>query len=150
MICSNHCRYFGRRSVQNSAARRRDSGSLVFVVQADTHRVMGVVRLAHHVGDGQLDLVRPDARALAARHQLQRRRQVQQDGGGLPDHQVAVLQEGRGQRRLRRLWRSFRCCSIAGTPCPAGSGPRATSMYGAPAASSARRTNSPRPWMVGQ
>ena len=35
---------------------------------------------------------------------------------------------------------------IAGTPAS----PRATSTYGAPASSSARRTNSPRPWIVGQ
>jgi hypothetical protein len=39
---------------------------------------------------------------------------------------------------------------IAFTPPPFAAGKRATSVYGAPASSSARRTSSPRPWMLGQ
>jgi hypothetical protein len=85
---------------------------------------MRVVRLGHHVGNGQLDLHRPGARLLAARHQLQHRCQVLQDGGGLADDEVAVLEKGRRKGRLAQAAVAQRAqqgrhaaARVLGAPC---------------------------------
>ncbi len=74
---------------------------LVLVIQARAYRVVRVVRLVHRVGNRQLDLMRPQAVGNACAHQLEARAQVQQDGGGLPDHSLAVHQQRAGKRRPR-------------------------------------------------
>ena len=60
---------------------------LVFVIQRDADRVMGVVRLVDQVGDGELQLVRPQAPLLRARRQAVARAEEQQDVRGLADRQ---------------------------------------------------------------
>ena len=75
---------------------------LILVIRAGANRVVRVVRFGHHVGNGQLDLLRPDPRRLAAGYQLQLRGQVLQDGGRLSDPHTAMLQKGRRERRMRK------------------------------------------------
>ena len=66
--------------------------------QAAANRMVGVMGFGHGIGDGELDLVRPDPQLLAATHQLERRCQVQQNRRGLPDDDLTILQEGRRER----------------------------------------------------
>ncbi len=54
-----------------------------------------VVRLRHHVGNGELQLVRPQAVGFADARKTKARPEVQQDGRGLPDDDVAIDQERR-------------------------------------------------------
>ena len=78
-------------------------GLLVFVGKVDADRVMGVVRLVHHVGNGQVDLLRPGAQRLAARHELELGSQVVQDGSGLAQQHGAIDQERRREGRMHQL-----------------------------------------------
>ena len=65
--------------------------------------------------------------------------------GKLLRPKIQHLLETAGESLMRPPSRNF---IIAGIPFLPGL--RATSIYFAPLSSSARRTNSPRPWMVGQ
>ncbi len=64
---------------------------LLMIVQAACDRVMHVVDLRHKIRDGQLQLMRPQPAGLGLRNQTQPRTQVQQDVGGLGDHQEPQL-----------------------------------------------------------
>ena len=61
--------------------------------------MVAVVHFDDQVGDGQLQLMRPQAARLVVRHQPQARPEKQQDVGGLADQQIASLQVGRRERR---------------------------------------------------
>src|SRR3954454_21328288 len=76
------------------AARR--FGPLILVGEADSDRVMRVVRLRHHVGDGELDLMRPDPIDLVIAHEAEAWPEIEKDRGRLPDDRVAVPEEGWG------------------------------------------------------
>ena len=60
--------------------------------------MVGVVGLGHAVGDGQLQLVRPEPVGLAHAREPEAGTEVQQDRCGLADHDVAIDQEGRRER----------------------------------------------------
>jgi hypothetical protein len=61
--------------------------------------MMGVVDQRHQVGDGELQLVHPQPAGLLARSKAEPSAKVEQDVGGLRDHQRAGLEEGRRKRR---------------------------------------------------
>ena len=61
--------------------------------------MVGVVNFLHQIGDGQLQLQRPEPIGFAARHQPQARPEIVQDQRGLRDHQLAGLEK---RRRIGR------------------------------------------------
>ena len=63
--------------------------------------MMDVVDLGQEVGDGELQLVRPQAARLGLGHQPQPRPQILQDVRRLSDDQVSGFEEGRRKRRTR-------------------------------------------------
>src|SRR5690606_7825671 len=76
-------------------------GFLVLVVEGGPERMMGVVRFGDHVGDGELDLVHPEAGPLLPRGEAEPRSEVVQDEGDLADHDVAVDEVGRREGGCR-------------------------------------------------
>src|SRR3954452_25451934 len=104
--------------------------------------MVGVVHLLDQVGDGELDLICPDAIHLALRREAEAGSEIEQDGRGLRHDHVAVLQGGDGKCK-----RSAAAASSNRWSSPTPPRAWATSTYSAPACSSARRTNSPRPWI---
>ena len=116
---------------------------LVLVIEAHADRMVGVMRLVDEIRDGELYLVRPQPARRVLWREPVLRAEIEQDRRRLADEKVAGPRKGGAKggfsaSLIRRI--------IARMP----SGPRATSTYSAPASSSARRTNSPRPWIVGQ
>src|SRR5438067_3902476 len=61
--------------------------------------MMGVVDLQHEIGNGELELVHPQFSGLRLRRQPVTGAEVEQDVGGLPDHQRTRFQ------KRRREWR---------------------------------------------
>src|SRR5262245_9060334 len=72
---------------------------LFFVVEIAGDRVVGVVDQHDEIGDGELQLMHPQPPCLVARRQPQPRTEIQQNVGGLADHQLAGAQE-----RRRKGW----------------------------------------------
>jgi hypothetical protein len=108
-----------------------------------------VVRFDHQVGQRELDLVQPQRIRFARGGQLQPGTEVQQDRGGLADHLAAVHQEraGEGRPPHRGVVQVMHHGRQSGAIVLAA----ARDVHvGAPAVSSASRTNSPRPWIPGQ
>src|SRR6185437_581308 len=68
---------------------------LVFVIQTGADRMVGVVNLDQKIGEGQLQLMRPEPAGLLLRGEPETRAQEQQDVGRLADHQPTGLQERR-------------------------------------------------------
>ena len=68
---------------------------LVLVVEVAAERMVGVVRLDHDVGDGELDLVCPEAPDLALRREPVLVAEIEEDVGRLADHLLSVPQVGR-------------------------------------------------------
>ena len=62
---------------------------------------MRVMRLGNGVGDGQLDLMRPQPPGLVARREAEAAPEMEKDGRGLTDQRVAILEEGRREGRSR-------------------------------------------------
>ena len=85
-----------------------------------------VVRLGHRIGDGQLQLVRPEPVGLADAREPEARPEVQQDRGGLADDDVAIDQEGRRERGTRVV-RIVEAAAQLRSPPPLDGGSRATS-----------------------
>ena len=65
-----------------------------------------VVRLGHRIGDGELQLVRPERVGLADARKAEPRAQVQQDRRGLPHDDVPVDKERRREGGTRRIGRT--------------------------------------------
>ena len=61
--------------------------------------MMGVVDQRDKVGDSELQLVHPQPCSLLARCKAEPSAQVEEDVGGLRDHERAGLEEGRRKRR---------------------------------------------------
>ena len=78
-------------------------------------RMMGVVDLDHEIGDGELQLVRPQPPRLVARRQVQLRPEIEQNVRGLRDDELAGL-EDRGADAGRALRRSSMIFIIAARP----------------------------------
>ena len=76
--------------------------ALVLIVKRRSKRMMGVVSLEHQIRDGELELMHPQHSCLGFRGETVPRAEVEQNAGGLPDHQLAGLQE------RRRKWRRSR------------------------------------------
>ena len=74
--------------------------ALIPVVEVVRNRVMGIVHLGDQIGDGQLQLMGPKTPRLARRRQSVPAAEEEQDVGGLADHQLAGLEEGRCERRF--------------------------------------------------
>ena len=90
-----------RNPVVDEIMRARFRGVfLVFVVEAGRKRVMRVVGFGHHVGDSQLQAVCDVAQAFHGRREIQARSEIKEDVRGLRDHQVAVFQKRRSERRI--------------------------------------------------
>ena len=60
-----------------------EKGKVTGTVAAE--RVMDVMRLDREVGDGELDLMRPQPRRLALRGEVLRAPEIEEDIGALPD-----------------------------------------------------------------
>src|SRR6267143_4764095 len=74
-------------------------GLLVLVVEGAPDRVVRVVRFDQPVGDGELELVRPDPGCLAFRHEAVARREPEEDVRSLRDHQLPRFQKWRSERQ---------------------------------------------------
>ena len=72
--------------------------TLLLVEETARDRVMGVVDLAHEIGDRELERVRGDAARLALRDETVARREVLENVRRLRDHELAGDEEGRGER----------------------------------------------------
>ena len=75
---------------------------LILIVERARNRVMSVVDLHEEVGNGELQLVRPQPAGLVARGKPEARPKIVQDQRGLRDHELAGLQKRRGVGRMRR------------------------------------------------
>ncbi len=75
--------------------------ALVFVIEVDRDRVMGVVRLADEVGDRELELIDPEPHRLLARGEILARAQKEKNVGGLADEELAAFEERRSEWRMR-------------------------------------------------
>src|SRR5579864_1142634 len=75
-------------------------GLLFLVIEARRDRVMRVVRFVDGIGYGQLYLMCPQPSGLLARCQAMAAPEVEENVRGLRDQDVAVLEEGRGKRRM--------------------------------------------------
>ena len=64
--------------------------------------MMGVVDFLHQIGDGELQLMHPQPAGFGLRREPVARAEIEQDVGGLADHQPACLQERRREGRVRR------------------------------------------------
>ena len=66
---------------------------------------MGIVDLQHEIGDRELQLVHPQPSRLGPGRKGVAPAEIEQDVGGLPDHELAGFQERRrkGRRFLARL-----------------------------------------------
>ena len=106
---------------------------------------MRVVDFDHEIADRELQLVRPQLAGLIARRERQPGAEIEQDVRGLRDHQLAGLEEGRRERRmparLPSMSRHHR--GHAALRCARRRRSRRRLLQ-------ASRTNSPRPWIVGQ
>ena len=102
--------------------------------------------LDDEIGEGELELMRPQASRVALRREAMALAEEQQDVRRLPDEALAGLEERRRERRTRDRLAVEQCehARLAAT----GAGD--IDVVGAPASSSASRTNSPRPWIDGQ
>ena len=60
---------------------------------------MGVVNFQHQIRDRELQLVHPELSGFGLRRQPMARSEIEQDIGGLPDHEFAGFQERRRKRR---------------------------------------------------
>jgi hypothetical protein len=78
---------------------------LILVVQRGAERMMGVVNFQNQIRYRELQLVHPQFAGLRLRRQPVARSQIEQDVGGLPDHQLSVFEERRreGRRPLPRF-----------------------------------------------
>src|SRR5206468_2303738 len=74
-------------------------GLLVLVVEGAPDRVMRIVHFDQPVGDGELELVRPETRRLALRREAVARGEPQEDVRRLCDHQVPRFQKRRSERQ---------------------------------------------------
>jgi hypothetical protein len=74
-------------------------GALLLVIEVAGDRMMGVVDERDQVGDGELQLVHPQPSGLPTRRKAEPSAQVEQDVGGLCDHEWAGLEERRRKRR---------------------------------------------------
>jgi len=54
---------------------------------------MGVVNFRHEIGNGELQLVHPQLSGFRLRRQPVARAEIEQDVGGLPDHELAGFEE---------------------------------------------------------
>ena len=77
--------------------------------------MVSVVNLDDEMGDGKLQLMRPEPPCLVARCEFQVRPEIEQDVCGLRDNELAGLEERRGEGGCAPplLSRNF---IIAGTP----------------------------------
>src|SRR3977135_2325226 len=73
---------------------------LVLVIEIAAQRMMRVVGLPDEIGDGELDLVDPKPLRLVFRSEVVAVAEIEQDGGGLADQDISVLQERRRKRRI--------------------------------------------------
>jgi hypothetical protein len=74
--------------------------TLILVVEIDRDRVMRVMGLDHEVRDRELQLMGPQPHRLVARRKPLACAEVEQDVGGLADHELAALEERRRERRM--------------------------------------------------
>src|SRR5215211_3998951 len=73
--------------------------NLFLVVEPAGDRMMRVVDLDHEVGDGELQLMRPQPSRFVAWRQPKPRAEIKQDIGGLGDDELAGLEEWWRERR---------------------------------------------------
>src|SRR5712691_2880259 len=84
--------------VRGAALRGR---ALLFVIEPARDRMMGVVDVGDEIGDGELQLMRPQRAGFVARRKPKTRAEVEQDIRGLADDEPAGLQERRRIGRMR-------------------------------------------------
>src|SRR5262249_50676726 len=89
---------------------------LVLVVKRGTERMVGVVDSTHEIGDGRLQLMYPKFSRLRLRREPVSRAEIEQDVGGLPDHEFSGFQKRRGEGRRRTLPHHLRHCPRSAAP----------------------------------
>src|SRR6185437_15720713 len=72
--------------------------ALILVVQRRTQWMMGVVNFQHQIRYRELKLMQRQPFGLRLGRESKARSQIEQDVGGLPDHELAGLEEWRGER----------------------------------------------------
>ena len=105
---------------RNSSDAAQGLVLLVLVVEADRDRMVRVVRLRDEVGDGELDLMRPEPAGRILRRKAMPRPEIEQDRGRLADDWSPSFRKGGAKGGCSAF---FIIRIMAGTP----SGPRATS-----------------------
>src|SRR5260370_905494 len=70
--------------------RRR---ALLLEIKPARHRMMAVVNMGDEVGDGELQLMRPQLSGLVARRQIEARTEIEQNIRGLCDDDLAGLEK---------------------------------------------------------
>jgi hypothetical protein len=106
-----------------------------------------IVNLDDQIGDAELELVRPKPCRFVARRQIQARAEIKQDICGLRDDELAGFEERWRERRSRAalVIDDLHHRRHAGLAFAA----RDIDIVGA-AFLQPSRTNSPRPWIIGQ
>ena len=83
--------------IPRAALGRRD---LLLEIEPARHRMMRVVDFHHQVGDGELQLMRPQPPGLVLRREAEPRPEIEQDVRGLRDDVLAGFQDRRRERRM--------------------------------------------------
>ena len=73
--------------------------ALVLVIQRRPERMMGVMDFDDKIRDRQLQLMQPQPSRFGFRREAMARPEIEQDVGGLPDHEFARFEERRRERR---------------------------------------------------
>src|SRR5499433_2051368 len=74
---------------------------LVLIVERGSERMMGVVDLRYKISDGELELMQPQSSRFRLRRKPVAAAEIEQDIGGLSDHELACLEVWR--RKWRRV-----------------------------------------------
>src|SRR5208283_1835365 len=77
---------------------------LLLVIEIGAQRMVRIVSFHDKVGDGELDLMDPKPFCRISWSQRVTVAEIEQDGGGLADHDISVLQKRRRKWRMRDVF----------------------------------------------
>ncbi len=92
---------FGQPVLAEILGAAQRCGLLVLVIKARRDRVMSIVNLGDEIGHGELELMGPKLAGRGSGRQTEPASEIKEDVRGLPDEQIAGLEEGGRKGRMR-------------------------------------------------